>query len=375
VEEGLKFVNNDACYPCVLVTGQLIHALKSGVYDPERTSVLISQTGGGCRATNYVAFIRKAMKDAGYGKVPVIPVSIQGLEKHPGFKLSWRLIQRCMMGLVYGDLFMRVLYKTRPYEAVPGAADRLYDFWVKRSQENVKNGGLIQFRRNIKAIIRDFDQLPLLDIQKPKIGLVGEILVKFHPTANNDIVKVIENEGGEAVMPDLIDFFLYSAYNAHFKKKYTEGSFWGRMGGDLMIAIIEFCRWDMRKALNRSCRFKSPAYINHIAGRAKHIVSLGNQAGEGWFLTGEMVELIESGVNNIVCMQPFACLPNHVTGRGAIKALRRAYPLSNIVAVDYDPGASEVNQLNRIKLMLATAFKNLLKDAGQSHKGGAYAAD
>jgi predicted nucleotide-binding protein (sugar kinase/HSP70/actin superfamily) len=365
VEDGLKFVNNDACYPSVLVTGQLIHALRSGQYDPQRTSVLISQTGGGCRATNYVAFIRKAMRDAGYNQVPVIPISLQGLEKHPGFKLSLNLIQKCMMGLIYGDLFMRVLYKTRPYEAVPGAADHLYQYWVKKSKENVRSGNMIRFNKNINDIIRDFDRLPLLPLAKPKVGLVGEILVKFHPTANNDIVKIIEEEGGEAVMPDLIDFFLYCAYNSHFKEQYTEGSLWGKLKGDAMIAVIEAYRWNMRRALNKSERFRGPSFIGHIADMAKHIVSLGNQAGEGWFLTGEMAELIESGVNNIVCMQPFACLPNHVTGRGAIKALRRKYPLSNIVAVDYDPGASEVNQLNRIKLMLATAFK-MLKEEQES---------
>jgi predicted CoA-substrate-specific enzyme activase len=364
VEDGLKFVNNDACYPCVLVTGQLIHALKSGQYDPQRTSVMITQTGGGCRATNYVAFIRKAMRDAGYDQVPVIPISLQGLEKHPGFKLSLGLIQKCMMGLIYGDLFMRVLYKTRPYEAAPGAADQLYHYWVKKARENVQNGSMIRFNRNINAIIRDFDRLPLLPVQKPKVGLVGEILVKFHPTANNDIVKIIEEEGGEAVMPDLIDFFLYCAYNSHFKEKFTEGSLWGKLKGDAMIAAIELYRWNMRRALNKSARFKGPSFIGRTAEMAKNIVSLGNQAGEGWFLTGEMAELIESGVSNIVCMQPFACLPNHVTGRGAIKALRKRFPLSNIVAVDYDPGASEVNQLNRIKLMLATAFKTLREGRG-----------
>lgn len=359
VEQGLKYVNNDACYPSILVIGQMMNALNSGQYDLNKVALIISQTGGGCRATNYIAFIRKALKDAGMEQVPVISANLSGLESNPGFKITYKLAKRAIIGVLYGDLFMRVLYRVRPYEAVKGSANKLYRSWVERCQENVKNASLTQFRKNVYQIVKDFDELPLLDIQKPRVGLVGEILVKFHPTANNQIVDIIEAEGGEAVMPDLVDFFLYSFYNAHFKHDHYDGSKKSVMITDAGIEFVELLRKDIVKALKKSQRFTPPSRIEHLAKKASEIVSLGNQTGEGWFLTGEMIELIEEGAPNIVCMQPFACLPNHVTGKGVIKALRKKYPESNIVAVDYDPGASEVNQLNRIKLMLSTAFKNM----------------
>lgn len=359
MEQGLKYVNNDACYPSILVTGQIMEALNSGEYDLNKTAVIISQTGGGCRATNYIAFIRKALKDNHMEQIPVISANLQGLEDNPGFKITASLAKNVVMGAMYGDLFMRVLYRVRPYEAEPGSANKLYYSWVERCQENIKNGNMSQFRKNIYQIVDDFDNLPLLNIKKPRVGLVGEILVKFHPTANNEIVKIIEEEGGEAVMPDLIDFFQYSFYNNKFKRKNYRTSRKTATIAAIAIQAVDILRHDMIKALSKSKRFDPPAKIAHLAEKAQQIVSLGNQTGEGWFLTGEMIELIESGAPNIVCMQPFGCLPNHVTGKGAIKALRNAYPESNIVAIDYDPGASTVNQLNRIKLMLSTAFKNL----------------
>ena len=361
VDAGLKYVNNDACYPSILVTGQIMEALLSGKYDLEKTAVIISQTGGGCRATNYIAFIRKALQDAGMPQVPVISANLQGLENNPGFKLTLLLIKKVVIGAMYGDIFMRVLYRVRPYEVIPGSANDLYQSWVERCQENVKNGSIKQFRKNVYQIVKEFDELPLLDIKKPRVGLVGEILVKFHPTANNEIVEIIEREGGEAVMPDLIDFFQYCFYNTDFENEHFHASKNSARICNLAIKFVDLLRHDMIKALKKSNRFDPPASIQHLAKKASSIVSIGNQTGEGWFLTGEMIELIESGAPNIVCMQPFGCLPNHVTGKGAIKALRKAYPESNIVAIDYDPGASEVNQLNRIKLMLSTAFKNMNK--------------
>lgn len=359
IDTGLKYVNNDACYPSILVTGQIMKALLSGNYDLKKTAVIITQTGGGCRATNYIAFIRKALQDAGMPEIPVISANLQGLENNPGFKLTLPLVKKVIIGAMYGDLFMRVLYRVRPYEQVANSANELYMSWVKRCQENVKNGSIKEFRKNVYQIVKEFDQLPLLDIKKPRIGLVGEILVKFHPTANNEIVEIIEREGGEAVMPDLIDFFQYCFYNTNFENKHFHASKRSTKLCNLAIKFVDLLRHDMIKALTKSNRFESPVSIEHLAKKASTIVSIGNQTGEGWFLTGEMIELIESGAPNIVCMQPFGCLPNHVTGKGAIKALRKAYPESNIVAIDYDPGASEVNQLNRIKLMLSTAFKNL----------------
>ncbi len=362
INEGLRFVNNDACYPAIIVVGQLMEALRSGKYDLDNTSVIITQTGGGCRATNYIAFVRKALQDAGLAQVPVISLSTgtTGLEKNPGFKLTLKLFNQMLMALVYGDLLMRVLYKVRPYETVPGSADRLYAYWVDRCQAQLRSGGKKGFKENIYGIVQDFDHIEIYEnLIKPKVGVVGEILVKFHPTANNNIVGLLESEGAEAVVPDLIDFLLYSAYDSKVKYELLSGSFSGMLGGFLTISRIEAFRKEMKKALAESQRFEPPKAIEAIARYAEPHLSLANQTGEGWFLTGEMVELMHSGVNNVVCLQPFACLPNHITGKGMIRELRRAYPDSNIAPIDFDPGASEVNQLNRIKLMLAVAQEHL----------------
>lgn len=356
-ETGLKYVNNDACYPAILVVGQILTALESGKYDLTQTSIIMSQTGGGCRASCYMGFIRKALRVAGFEHVPVISLSAQSFEKNPGFKITLPASNRAAMALVYGDLFMNILYRVRPYEMIKGSADELYEKWNKRCHESLKDAKFSEFKKIIADIVKEFDELLLLNIIKPRVGLVGEILVKFHPTANNEIVKVIEQEGAEAVMPGLIDFLLYGAYVADYKiMKRSVGK---KFVGDVIISIVEKYRKPMKEALERSNRFTPPMRIEEIAKAAAKIIELGHKTGEGWLLTGEMVELIEMGVPNIVCMQPFGCLPNHIVGKGVIKSLRNHYPLANVVAVDYDPGASEVNQLNRIKLMIATAFENL----------------
>lgn len=359
VEEGLRHVHNDACYPCILTTGQLVNALKSGKYDLNNVSVVMTQTGGQCRATNYVSFIRKALADAGMEHIPVIALSAQGLESNPGMQWSPALIKQCLMAINYGDLLMNVLYRTRPYEKVKNSANELYQTWVAKGKKTVLKGSIRQYKKDMKDIVHDFDELPLTDEKKPRVGLVGEILVKFSPDANNHIVDIIEKEGGEANMPSLLDFLLYCSYNSQYKSKHLKGKRSGYRLGKLAVSVLEKSRSTMRKALEESKRFDPPSRIEHLAEKASTIVSIGNQAGEGWFLTGEMIELMESGVNNIVCMQPFACLPNHITGRGALKELNRQYPNGNIIAVDYDPGASESNQLNRIKLMMAVAKKNM----------------
>ncbi|AWK51463.1 2-hydroxyglutaryl-CoA dehydratase [Clostridium beijerinckii] len=359
VDEGLKYVNNDACYPSIIVVGQMIEALKSGKYDVNNTSVIMSQTGGGCRATNYIGFLKMALKQAGFEQVPVISLNAIGLEEQPGFKITAKLLHKAIMALVYGDLFMRVLYRTRPYEKLKGSANELHKKWNERAKSNLINGSKREFNKNVKEIISDFDNLPLLNIKKPKVGIVGEILVKFHPTANNDIVGILENEGAEAVVPDLLDFFFYSAFDADFKAKFLAGSKMSKNLCNIAIMYMETYRKTMKKYLEKSNRFYKPKHIKELANMASPILSLGNQCGEGWFLTAEMIELIKSGTSNIACLQPFACLPNHVTGKGMIKTLKERYPSSNIVAIDYDPGASNVNQLNRIKLMLSVAFKNL----------------
>lgn len=359
IEEGIKYVNNDACYPSILVIGQMINALKSGKYDPNKTALIISQTGGGCRATNYVGFLKKGLREAGFPNVPIISLNVLGMERQPGFKISYRLIKKLMMGVIYGDLFIRVLYRVRPYETVKGSANKLYEYYREKAFKNVENGNKNEMNKLVKEIVKAFDTLEINDEVKPKVGIVGEILVKYHPTANNNIVDVLEKEGAEVVVPELLDFFLYCCYNSKFKNRYLSGSSIVKTGCDIAISYIESYRKVVIKELKNSERFGYPSSINNLAKKAANVVSLGNQTGEGWLLTGEMVELIESDVNNIVCIQPFACLPNHITGKGMIKALKSKYPLANIVAVDYDPGASEVNQLNRIKLMMSVAFKNL----------------
>ncbi len=361
IDLGLKYVNNDACYPSLLITGQLMAALLSGKYDVNKTALMITQTGGGCRATNYIAFIRRALKKAGLEQVPVVSLNLSGFEPNPGFKLDFHLAIRGVMAVYFGDLFMRVVYATRPYEAVPGATDKLHKEWEARCNEflSSKVVSISKYRRMCRDIVRDFDKIERLNVVKPKVGVVGEILVKFSPTANNHVVELLEQEGAEAVVPDLIDFLLYCFKNQEFKADHLGRSKSFALKARLGIKLIEWFRGSTYKACKNSKHFDPPAKIDNLADYAKDIVSIGNQTGEGWFLTGEMLELIHSGTKNIICTQPFGCLPNHVVGKGVIKQLRHHYPDSNIVAIDFDPGASEVNQLNRIKLMLSTAHKRV----------------
>lgn len=358
IDVGLQYVHNDACYPTIITVGQIMNALKSGEYDLESTAVIISQTGGGCRATNYIAFIKKALKDAGMSHIPVISLNAVGLEKHPGFRITPKAAKKMVQCMIYGDLLMRLVNRTRPYEKVKGSVNALHEKWATKLKRDLSLNQ--HYKENMYKIVQDFDRIPIYeDIQKPRVGVVGEILVKFHPTANNNLVDLLEREGAEAVVPDLTDFFLYSAYNSKFKHENLSGTLKGKYLGHLAIEAIELMRKDMKKALEKSKRFHAPRRIEEVARGASNHLSLGHTTGEGWFLTGEMVELLEEGVENILCLQPFACLPNHITGKGMVKELRTSYPRSNIVPIDYDPGASEVNQLNRIKLMLSTAVKNL----------------
>lgn len=363
VDMGLKYVNNDACYPSLIVVGQIMDALLSGKYDLNHTAVIITQTGGGCRASNYIGFIRRALKKAGMEHVPVISLNLSGLEDNPGFKLSPALVLRGIYAAVFGDIFMKCVYRMRPYEAIPGTTDKIHRKWAEVVKKFVSEGypSRKRFKKLCKDIINDFDNIETLDIKKPRVGIVGEILVKFLPAANNHLAELLESEGAEAVVPDLLDFLLYCFYNQNFKVSHLGMKKSKATAGNLGIKALEWFRAPASKAFAESKHFDPPAHIEDLAKMASEIVSLGNQTGEGWFLTGEMLELIHSGAGNIVCTQPFACLPNHVVGKGVIKELRRRHPESNIVAIDFDPGASEVNQLNRIKLMLSTAFKNLEK--------------
>lgn len=361
VDIGLKYVNNDACYPSLIVVGQIMEALLSGKYDLNRTAVIMSQTGGGCRASNYIAFIRRALKKAGMEQVPVISVNLSGLESNPGFKLTLPLVKRVVYGAVFGDILMKCVYRMRPYELEKGIVNRKHKIWEQRVISFLSGDGMShsRFKHMCREMIHEFDTIPISDERKPRVGIVGEILVKFLPAANNHLAELLEAEGAEAVVPDLIDFISYCFYNQNFKvenlgfqkKKATMGN-WGIKG-------IDWVRNAADEAFRQSRHFAPSADIRQLADMASPIVSPGNQTGEGWFLTGEMLELLHADVPNIVCIQPFGCLPNHIVGKGVIKEIRRTYPQANIVAIDYDPGASEVNQLNRIKLMLSTAQKNL----------------
>ena len=364
VDTGLKYVNNDACYPSLIVVGQIMEALLSGKYDLNKTAVIMSQTGGGCRATNYIGFIRRALEKAGMEQIPVISLNLAGIESNPGFHLTKDLFIRAAYAALLGDVFMRCLYRMRPYEKVPGSANALHRKWAEKCKHFLsgRRPGYFRYGSLCKNIIRDFDNLPVTGEKKPKVGIVGEILVKFMPAANNHLVELLEAEGAEAVVPDLLDFMLYCFYNQIYKAENLGMSKRNARLSSLGIRALTFLRRPATRAFKKSRHFTPPANIYDLVNYAKPIVSIGNQTGEGWFLTGEMLELIHSGVNNIVCTQPFGCLPNHVVGKGVIKELRRRYPVSNIVAIDYDPGASEVNQLNRIKLMLSTAQKNLKKE-------------
>lgn len=357
VEEGLKYVNNDACYPSILVIGQFLQALNSGKYDLNNTSLLITQTGGGCRATNYIAMLRKALTDAGYGSIPVISLNFVGMEKNPGFKVTPALLHRAAMSLIYGDLLMRLLYRVRPYEKAKGSANELYEKWNEICIRSLKKADFKTYHHNIRTMIQEFDALPVHEMNKPRVGLVGEILVKFDPTANNGVVDLLEREGCEAVMPGLMEFILFVAHHGYSKHQLLDGSFKRLLASKAVIKVIELYR-KVEMSTLKGTKFGTPVSIHKLAEMASQMVSLGNISGEGWLLTAEMLELIEHGASNIICMQPFACLPNHVTGKGVMKALKAHNPLANIVAVDYDPGASQVNQLNRIKLMLSVAFKN-----------------
>ena len=357
VDEGLKYVNNDACYPSILIVGQLIHALNSGKYDLRNTSVMITQTGGACRATNYVGMLKKALKDSGHGDIPLISLNVVGLEKQSGFKLTMPLAIRAFMAIIYGDVLSRCLYKVRPYEVTKGSADALYEKWRLFLREDMKSISLPNFNKNVRNIVKDFSEFPVLDIKKPRVGLVGEILVKFHPVANNNIIGLLENEGCEVVVPDLMGFFYYICSHGKTKRELLYTTRTKAFAEDAAVKAFRFMERSYRKAV-KGTKFGCPGDIYEMRESVRSIVSPGNIAGEGWFLSAEMLELIGEGVPNIVCMQPFACLPNHVTGKGVIGELRRQHPESNIVAVDFDPGASEVNQVNRIKLMLTQAYAN-----------------
>ena len=370
VETGLKYVNNDACYPAIMVIGQLVDAILDGKYDPEHTALAITQTGGMCRATNYFGLIRKALIDAGYPQIPVIAISTQGIEDNPGFKATPALIHRVIKALIIGDLLMKCLYRVRPYEVTPGSANQLYKTWNTIVRETLENHGRSKTARKfigkgylpystlVKEIVKSFDALPLKDEpRKVRVGVVGEILVKYQPDANNHVVDVIESQNCEAVVPGIMEFMTTRPYISDWNEHYL-GMGGNKLGYALMRKALDVYNAPVHKAIDLAHgKFSQDLPMPELVKKADEVTSVGVQAGEGWLLTAEILELIESGCPNVICAQPFACLPNHVTGRGMFGKIRRLHPEANIVSIDYDPGASEANQLNRIKLMIAAAKK------------------
>ncbi|MGN0908696.1 MAG: 2-hydroxyglutaryl-CoA dehydratase, partial [Succinivibrio sp.] len=353
IDLGLEYVNNDMCYPAIVIIGQLLEALKSGSYDPDNTSIVLFQTCGACRATNYMAVLRKALKYAGFGQVPVF--ALHGLETD-AFKMTVPLMRDAIRAAVMGDTLMRVKNRIEPYEIKKGSTKALYDEWMTKCTKALESGSASEYKKVIRGMVEAFDSVPILDIPRlPRVGIVGEILVKYHPVANNGLERELLSEGAEVVMPDFVDFFLYLACDPIVERRLMGGSFKAEAWARIFMAIVSHFRAPALRALRRSRRFTAPEGIFEIMDMASRFVSPGNLAGEGWFLTGEMVKLIKEGVPNIVCLQPFGCLPNHITGKGVVHSLRQAYSDANIVTIDCDAGSSEVNQLNRLKLMLTVA--------------------
>ena len=361
VETGLKYVNNDACYPSILVTGQMIEALESGKYDLNKTALIMSQTGGGCRATNYIGFIRKALKDAGFADIPVISFNVVGMEKMPGFKITPKLVEKLLKVVVYGDLLQKMLTKNRAYEVHKGETQKLYDTWMEKCKKLLEHSSMAEFKQSIYDMVEDFEKIELdTAVEKPKVGIVGEVLIKYHPFGNNFVADKLEQEGAEVVLPDFMGFVKFMAtHKITFNTLIKTDKFKAKIF-KLAIKLIDILEKDERIALANSKKgYLQPCDIWELETKVKDILSIGNQTGEGWFLTAEMIEYIEHGIPNIVCVQPFACLPNHVVGKGVIKTIRDQFPYANIAAIDYDPGASEANQTNRIKLLMAVAKDNL----------------
>lgn len=361
VETGLKYVNNDACYPSILTTGQMIEALQSGKYDINKTALIMSQTGGGCRATNYIGFIRKALKDAGFEKVPVISFNIVGMEKMPGFKITISLMEKLLKTVIYADLLQKMLTKNRVYEINKGESKKLFDTWMEKCKKLLEKSSMKEFKQSIYDIVEDFEKIELdTSVEKPKVGIVGEVLIKYHPFGNNFVADKLEEEGAEVILPDFMGFAKFIAthkitFNQLIKTDKIKAKIF-----KTAIKLIDILEKDVRIALASSEKgYLQPCDIWHLQEQVKDVLSIGNQTGEGWFLTAEMIEYMEHDIPNIVCVQPFACLPNHVVGKGVIKTIRDKYPEANISPIDYDPGASEANQTNRIKLLMTVAKDNL----------------
>lgn len=368
---GLKYVHNDTCYPALLVIGQFLDAIESGKYDSHKVALMLTQTGGGCRASNYIALLRKALEKAGYGYIPVISLNISGLEENPGFKLTLPLVRGMMYAVLYGDLLMTLRNQCRPYEEEPGASDRLCNKWTKFLADELfdKKVSYGDVKRNYTAIVRDFAGLRLRQEKKIKVGIVGEIFVKFSPLGNNNLEDFLVSQGAEVSMPGLIDFCMYCIYNGIVDTRLYGIGKLKAVGSKVVYRIMQKMQNDLIGAIRENSRFSAPTPIEHTIKLVSGYIGMGAKMGEGWLLPAEMLELIDSGVKNIVCAQPFGCLPNHIVGKGMMKPIKERHPDVNIVAIDYDPGATKINQENRIKLMLSCAAENAGLTS-QSEAGG-----
>ncbi len=365
-DTGLKYVHNDTCYPALLVIGQFINAIQSGKYDPDKVALILFQTGGGCRASNYISLLRKALIKAGYGHVPVISFSLAGIEKHPGWKLTVPILHRMAYGVLYADLMMSLVNQCKPYEVHAGESQALADRWTVRLADEMAHERVLSYRnvkKNYRKIIRDFNAIEVVRTKKPRVGIVGEIFVKYSPLGNNHLEDFLVREGAEVVVPGLADFCLYTVYN-----NMEDAKLYGvrKMSAWIYSIAYRFLNKKIRDLINiirEESSFNPPTPFPHTASLVEGCIHHGTKMGEGWLLTAEMLELADSGVNNIVCTQPFGCLPNHICGKGMMKPIKERIPEVNIVAIDYDPGATQVNQENRLKLMLANARD---KDEGAS---------
>ena len=365
-ETGLKYVHNDTCYPAILVIGQFIHAIQSGKYDPHRVALMLFQTGGGCRASNYISLLRKALEKAGCGYVPVISFSFAGIEKHSGFRLSIPMIYRMLYAVIYGDLLMSLVNQVRPYEVHAGESEELAERWtVRLTDELVQKHGAQgrRARRNIAMILMDFARIPRRDEKRLKVGVVGEIYVKYSPLGNNNLEAFLLGEGAEVVVPGLLDFCMYSVYSVSRPRRFSMRWLLSHFNG-LAYRLLRSKQNMLINLMREEGTFDPPTPFDHTVSLTRGVIGLGVKMGEGWLLTAEMLELYEKGVHNIVCTQPFGCLPNHICGKGMMKPIKDRHPDINIVAIDYDAGATRVNQVNCLKLMLANARQNERDAAG-----------
>lgn len=355
IDEGLKNVHNDICYPALLVIGQMMDALKSGKYDPDKTALMITQTGGGCRASNYLYLLRKALKSNGFGQVPVISVNLSNFEKNGGFQLTLPILIKASFALLYGDLMLCISNQCKPYEIHKGDTQKVMDQWSERLCQQFSNGGYMNVKQNYRAMLEDFAKIPRKVTAKVKVGIVGEIYMKYSPLGNNSLEEFLISEGAEPVVSGVMDFILYCFANQGIDKKLYGKKSKGASALKAVISYIVSRQKQMIRAIKEQGIFTPPTEFSEVEKAAEGFIGKGVKMGEGWLLTAEMLELIHSGVNNVVCTQPFGCMPNHIVAKGMMRKIKDAYPNSNIVAIDYDPSATKINQENRLKLMLANA--------------------